>query len=136
MLRPGEAADAIGIKPSTLRVYAQRFAPILSEDASAEPRLYSARDVELLRRARQLVARGLTYERALADLGGAPPRPTDTSPLTLGLQALQQAVEAWRQLAEARADEIAELRAEMRRLQDLVTAGSRLAPVPKVRKQG
>jgi DNA-binding transcriptional MerR regulator len=144
-LRPGEAAEAIGIKPSTLRVYVQRFGELLSDDANAGERdggrLYTERDVDTLRRARELIARGLTYERALAELRGGPSRRPrqvaggESNPVTLGLQALEQAVDAWRQLAEERADEIAQLRAELRRLQEmLVGGGTHLTPLPRVRE--
>ena len=137
LLRPGEAAQAVGVKPSTLRVYAHRFSKLLSADARGEARLYCSRDVEVLRRARELIAGGFTYERALAQLGGQAPEPTaELSAVSIGLQALQQAVEAWRQLAEARADEIAELRAETRRLQEMLTAGTHLTPIPKARQPG
>jgi DNA-binding transcriptional MerR regulator len=148
--RPGEAAEAIGIKPSTLRVYVQRFGELLGDDANAAERdggrLYTERDIDTLRRAKELIARGLTYERALAELrGGAgrrgrpgaerPMASAEPNPVVMGLQALEQAVEAWRQLAEARADEIAELRAELRRLQDmLITGGTHLTPLPRARE--
>ena len=72
LLRPSDAGRAIGIKPSTLRVYAQRFADLLSDDAVARDRpghrLYTAHDVALLRRAREYLDRGLTYERAAEEL--------------------------------------------------------------------
>lgn len=137
MLRPGEAAEAIGIKPSTLRVYVQRFADLLGDDATAADghRFYSERDVETLRRAKELIARGLTYERAYRELRGAPRskrvEAADTTPVIVGLQALEQAVDAWRQLAEERANEIAGLRAEIQRLQEMLLGGSRLTPVPR-----
>ena len=75
VLRPGEAGRAIGIKPSTLRIYAQRFADLLSEDAGGSGhngyRVFSQQDVALLRQARELLERGLTYERAASQLRGA-----------------------------------------------------------------
>jgi DNA-binding transcriptional MerR regulator len=139
MLRPGEAAEAIGIKPSTLRVYVQRFADLLGEDATGAEghRFYSERDVETLRRARELIGRGLTYERAFAELRGGPvarsrrSEPIEQSPVTIGLQALEQAVDAWRQLAEERANEISALRSEIQRLQEMLLGGSRLTPLPR-----
>src|SRR5258708_40228302 len=83
LLRPGEASEAVGIKPSTLRVYVQRFGELLSDDAAAGERpgyrLYGTRDVELLGRAKELLGRGFTYDRAIAELRGhaevAPSRP-------------------------------------------------------------
>src|SRR3712207_1048540 len=77
VMRPGEAGRAIGIKPSTLRVYAQRFADLLSDDAAGAGqngyRVFSQEDVALLRRARELLERGLTYGRVAEQLraGGA-----------------------------------------------------------------
>ncbi len=145
LLRPGEAAAAIGIKPSTLRVYVQRFGELLStEVASAERpgyRLYTARDVELLRRAKEMLARGFTYERTAAELRptavAAPERPAarrrgrrtdDEAAENVGV--LQSAIAAWRGLAEERAAEIATLRDEVRRLQELLVAQRRtVAPL-------
>jgi DNA-binding transcriptional MerR regulator len=139
LLRPGEASKAIGIKPSTLRVYVQRFGELLSDDAKTSEgdghRYYSQRDIETLRRARELIRRGLTYQRALAELRGTPTRSRradpEANPVTIGLQALEQAVDAWRQLAEERANEIAALRADIRRLQEMLLAGSHLKPLPR-----
>src|SRR5438128_8389381 len=74
-MRPGEAGRAIGVKPSTLRVYAQRFAELLSEHATGSGdggyRVFTEEDVALLREARALLERGFTYERAAAQLRGA-----------------------------------------------------------------
>src|SRR5581483_4448545 len=136
LLRPGEAAAAIGIKPSTLRVYVQRFGELLSaEVASAERpgyRLYTARDVELLRRAKEMLARGFTYERTAAELRPAARRrgrrTDDEAAENVGV--LQSAIAAWRGLAEERAAEIATLRDEVRRLQELLVAQRRtVAPL-------
>lgn len=75
--RPAEAATVLGVPPSTLRLYSVRFAPLLS-DAAARPvergggrpgfRLYSERDLAVLREGKVLLERGLTYEEALAEL--------------------------------------------------------------------
>src|SRR5262245_39788961 len=74
VMRPGEAGRAIGVKPSTLRIYAQRFADLLSDDAAGSGhngyRVFSQQDVALLRQARELLERGLTYERAASQLRG------------------------------------------------------------------
>src|SRR5438094_8452026 len=75
VLRPGEAARAIGIKSSTLRVYAQRFADLLGEDAAGSGRsgyrVFAERDVAVLREAKALLERGFTYEDAAARLRAA-----------------------------------------------------------------
>src|SRR5581483_1312512 len=141
LLRPGEAAAAIGIKPSTLRVYVQRFGELLSaEVASAERpgyRLYTARDVELLRRAKEMLARGFTYDRTIAELRPAAVEPderpngrrraraVDAVPSQVNVEVLQSAIGAWRGLAEERAAEIAALRDELRRVQDLLVSQRR-----------
>jgi DNA-binding transcriptional MerR regulator len=142
LLRPGEAAAAIGVKPSTLRVYVQRFGALLSDDATAGERpgyrFYTARDVELLKRARELLVRGFTYERAIAELRPGTAQATERQAGArrrrggadgAGVEALERAVEAWRALAEERAAEIASLREEVRRLQELLI-GARRTPVP------
>jgi DNA-binding transcriptional MerR regulator len=140
LLRPGEAAVAIGIKPSTLRVYVQRFGELLSEEVASTQRpgyrLYTARDVDLLRRAKQMLARGFTYERTAAELrpaAAAVPeraavrrrgrRTDDEAAVTV--EVLQSAVAAWRGLAEERAAEIAALREEIRQLRELLVAQRR-----------
>lgn len=130
-MRPGDAGRAIGVKPSTLRIYAQRFGELLSSEAtggSGGYRLFTQADVALLCRARVLLERGFTYERAAAEL--RPPPLSDApaaaprrrvraavgSALADRLAILEQAVEAWRALAEERALEVAALRQELRDL--------------------
>jgi DNA-binding transcriptional MerR regulator len=155
LLRPGEAASAIGVKPSTLRVYVQRFAELLSEDASGDRpgyRFYSARDVELLRHAKDLLGRGFTYERTIAELRGqvesAQGRSdgrrargrraeieTVQAQVANNVQILEHAVQAWRDLAEERSAEIADLRDQLRRLQELVLSGRRSRPQPRHRQK-
>jgi DNA-binding transcriptional MerR regulator len=151
LYRPGEAGRAVGVKPSTLRVYVQRFSDLLSDDATAAERpgyrLFTERDVTLLKQARTLLGRGLTYERAAAELRGeaghAVGRPGRREPAGrpvesgLGdqLAALQEAVQAWRALAEERAGEIAQLRAELRAMRELSAAQHRAAPVVRRRRR-
>lgn len=145
VLRPGEAGRAIGVKPSTLRIYAQRFADLLSEDAGGSGhngyRVFSQQDVALLRQARELLERGLTYERAARELRGAghgarasasprrreSPRTADPE-LGQRLAILDQAVQAWRALAEERAAEVAQLKQEIRELQDRLASGRARRP--------
>lgn len=76
-LRPAEAAEEIGVPPSTLRLYSVRFAPLLSPEAArpverggGKPgfRLYSQQDLAVLRDGKSLLERGLTYDEALAEL--------------------------------------------------------------------
>lgn len=76
-LKPAEAAAALGVPPSTLRLYSVRFAWVLSESAAAPVersggrpgyRLYSERDLVVLRAGKDLLGTGLTYEEALREL--------------------------------------------------------------------
>src|SRR5437588_10167346 len=84
LLRPGEAAAALGVRPSTLRVYVQRFGELLSDEvASAERpgyRFYTTRDIEMLRLAKDLLARGFTYEQTLAQIRPTRAEPVDQPP--------------------------------------------------------
>jgi DNA-binding transcriptional MerR regulator len=147
LLRPAEAAARLGIAANTLRVYSARFAALLGE-AAARPsagaggrpghRLYSEGDLAVLARAHALVRGGATYERALDRLkGGAQAEarpPTDRSGRTgpgaadLQLTALQQAVEAWRTLAEERAREAEALRSRIAGLEAELAAARALPP--------
>jgi DNA-binding transcriptional MerR regulator len=151
MLRPGEAGLAIGIKPSTLRVYAQRFADLLSDDAGGSGhngyRLFSERDVALLREAKALLERGFTYQRAASQLraAGHGPATPSAAPRRRGaeraaeadvggrLAILEQAVQAWRALAEERAAEVGQLKREVRDLQERLALASRPAPTTRGR---
>ena len=150
VLRPGEAGRAIGVRPSTLRVYAQRFADLLSEDAGGSGhngyRVFSQQDVALLRQARELLERGLTYDRAASQLRGAghaarpaaasrrrePARGSDGE-VDGRMAPLEQAVQAWRALAEERAAEVAQLKRELRDLQERLPLGRRAAPFGRAR---
>ena len=161
LMRPGDAAKAVGIKPSTLRVYAQRFAHLLSDDATAAERpgyrLYTPHDVAVLRQARELLERGFTYERAAASIRGAGSA-RGTAPATAALprgewqatntrtvaaepssgvldqiQALREALQAWKALADERAAEIASLRDEVRHLRELVVTARRPEPRQRLR---
>ncbi len=69
--RPLEVAQRLGISPSTLRLWSNHFAPLLSAQARKAPigaaapaaqRRYTDQDVDLLTRARDLLSQGLTYE--------------------------------------------------------------------------
>lgn len=75
--RPFEAAKHLGIAENTLRVYAARFASLLSPGASGQrnaaqgvptKRLYTPSDIRLLARAKDLVSSGGSYDEALAIL--------------------------------------------------------------------
>ena len=128
LLRPGEAGRAIGIKPSTLRIYAQRFADLLTDDAAGGQggyRVFTEADVAVLRQAKTLLERGFTYERAAAELRPAAStssgrrrerRAAPRDDVGDRLAILEQAVQAWRALAEERGAEIAALKQELREL--------------------
>lgn len=83
-LRPADAAKRLGLAQNTLRVYAARFTTLLGDSAARPPlgpngqpghRQYTERDLSVLRRAKQLVDRGLSYEQALTELERDSPRP-------------------------------------------------------------
>ena len=146
-LKPAEAAKRLGMPPSTLRVYSTKFGEMLSDAASNPPvssdgrtghRLYSDRDLVILAKAKEALARGLTYDQALAELrtvyapakvrartapsgnGGSPASLTAghveamMAPLMAGIQNAQRAAEAWQRLAEERARENEELKERLR----------------------
>jgi DNA-binding transcriptional MerR regulator len=135
--RPVEAAARLGIAGNTLRVYAARFAPVLSASAARQAgeaghRQYTVDDLALLMRARQLLEAGATYEQALARLAGPPMAQTSgpeqasqSSEAASGLAAMQEALGAWKALAEDRAREVAALRARMSELEQRVVEMSR-----------
>ena len=138
LYRPGEAGRMIGIKPSTLRVYVQRFSDLLSDDATAADRpgyrLFTDQDVSLLKQARELLDRGFTYERAAAQLRGSRPvkrEPPARRAATSDVAALESAVEAWKSLADARAAEVTELRAEVRALREMLHSHRRRRLAPR-----
>lgn len=146
-LKPAEAAKRLGMPPSTLRVYSTKFAEMLSDGASNPPvssdgrtghRLYSDRDLVILAKAKEALARGLTYDQALAELrtlyapakvrtraaapsngGGAVSLAVGqieamVAPLMAGIQSAQKAAEAWQALAEERARENDELKQRLK----------------------
>lgn len=147
VFRPAEAAAKMGIPASTLRVYSTRFAEILAEMASSPPlspegrpghRLYTLRDLALLERAKSLLAKGMTYEQALAELKAtasvafgqrALPKGTGTGPsggavgptereaslAALGrlAEALEKATLAWQAATTQRDQELVHLQATL-----------------------
>jgi DNA-binding transcriptional MerR regulator len=87
--RPSEAAEQLGIPPSTLRTYAFQFRAILSPEAGAEPpaagrgfrhRRYTEADLVVLRHAMLLLGDGLSYRAVLARLGRVAPGATAGAP--------------------------------------------------------
>jgi len=134
LLKPAAAAQRLDMPASTLRVYSTRFAELLSEAASSPPvssdgkpghRLYTARDLVVLGKGKELVAQGSTYEQALEELRaaglGVRPRPRQTGPAPPGslatshpggpsLEVLAKALSGWQALAEERARENSVLR--------------------------
>jgi DNA-binding transcriptional MerR regulator len=68
------ASQALGVPVPTLRRWTQEFAAGLSPEARASegrPREFTARDMRILRRAKEVLARDdVTYERARRELAG------------------------------------------------------------------
>lgn len=155
-LRPSAVAQRLQMPASTLRVYSTKFAPLLSPSASEPPassdgrrgsRLYSSTDISIISRAKELLAKGMTYEQVLNELRLSIPgarqrtvsmqqpngasRPDGQIPITAhqiealvsGIVAastanLERMVQAWQALAEERAKEILQLRNRVRELEE------------------
>ena len=158
VFRPGEAGRLIGVQPSTLRIYAQRFGELLGSDAAGLERVgyrfYTQADIELLCRARELLARGFTYARTTEELRssrdeedamdrrrkrnrstdvGSSQRTSTAGDATVQLAVLEQAVNAWRALAEERAAELATLREENRQLRGQLSTTRRTSGTARIR---
>jgi len=78
LLRPSEVADQLGISGATLRRWSSRFSAFLDladgGQESGSHRRYSANDLQVLARIKQLLEQGWTYEQVagqLADNGAA-----------------------------------------------------------------
>ena len=162
--RPAEAAEKLGLPASTLRVYSVRFGELLSEGASEPPptsegkpgmRLYTAQDLGVLRRAKDLLGRGMTYDRAVSELreslpgarlrakspvaeetgraAGAGVSPVQVESLVkvlvgAAMVEVEKIAGAWQRLAEERARENAELRTRVKELEARLQEGSARRP--------
>lgn len=78
-LSPAEVSELLGVSTSTLRTYAAKFDPLLSSGAHGgargrgagyNHRRYGTEDLEILRRAKELLDAGLSYDATLRQLGG------------------------------------------------------------------
>ncbi len=77
VFKPAEVCQRLGMPPSTLRIYSTKFAEVLS-DSAARPavsadgkvgyRVYTGRDLVVLKKAKELLNQGLTYDQVLAEL--------------------------------------------------------------------
>ncbi len=155
-LKPSAAAQRLQMPASTLRVYSTKFASLLSPAASDPPttadgkrgsRLYSSTDIAVLARAKEQLAKGMTYEQVLQDLRMSIPgarqravhqtapdataHPNGPAGMTQAqLEAMvsgmiaasvantERMMQAWQSLAEERAKEIVQLRARIRELEE------------------
>jgi DNA-binding transcriptional MerR regulator len=81
-----EAAELLGIAPTTLRRWNERFDALLSESAhqaytlggSRAPRRYTEADIAILQRAKALIWREYSYDQVLQELTGSQPdRPVE-----------------------------------------------------------
>lgn len=148
LFSPGDAASGLRLPASTLRLYSVRFSSLLSDYArprdprSGRPgrRRYTADDLEVLARARDLVRSGMSFNEALVSMGGTPPEeepaseqhvaresqtntsaaephaPADQNILATN-QLLESATEGWRALAAQKGEEINRLRREIENLE-------------------
>lgn len=86
MHRPGTVAQVLAISPATLRQWSNEFSDFLSESARQTltegpghaQRRYTADDIAILRRAKSLLASGLTYAETRERLA-QPPAPAAAS---------------------------------------------------------
>lgn len=115
------AAELCGVLPATLRAWERRYGvPVPRRSASAY-RLYSAEDLELVRRMRTLVERGVSpSEAARMVLTAAPPVANDTQPA----QSMADALELTRSrlLSATQRYDAAAIETELMRLSMLVDA--------------
>ncbi|MHB8991711.1 MAG: MerR family transcriptional regulator [Chloroflexota bacterium] len=124
--RPQEVADKLGISPSTLRLWSNRFASALSDQArkiapggagTAAQRRYRDEDLETLIKAKELLSQGLTYEetkrrlRQAADPRPADPQPPESPPApALNAQDMDAFLASLRETLEAKDKTIAALK--------------------------
>ena len=146
---PADAASGLRLPTSTLRLYSVKFSTLLSDharprDRSGRPgrRRYTADDLEVLARARDLVRSGRSFKEALVAMGGTPPEeqsadqnivadsqtdsstvadirrsvPTDQAVLATR-QLVESATEGWRALAAQKGEEIDRLQREIETLE-------------------
>lgn len=76
----GAVAELTGVPTPTLRAWERRYGIPHPERSPAGHRLYTTNDVELIRRLRRLVDRGIAPRVAAERLRQAPPAPTPTPP--------------------------------------------------------
>ena len=154
LLSPAEAASGLQLPPSTLRLYSVKFATLLSDHARPKHRTpgrpgrrrYTADDLAILARARDLVRSGRGFNEAIVEMGGTPPeeesavdkRPDVTHPgadspdagadqrlapkpndqtIVVPTQAIAAATEGWRELATEKGKEIDRLLLQIDRLE-------------------
>lgn len=147
-MKPAEVGKRLGMPPSTLRIYSAKFAEVLSESAARPPvtpegkvgyRLYTERDLVVLRKAKELLAQGLTYDQVLAELrlvvpgrvrsrGGAPAGEVEVVEGSVGagiegermLAVLARAVASAERSADTCQALVREIRAEIGELRERV----------------
>lgn len=95
LLRPSEVADQLGISGATLRRWSSRFSAFLDladgGQESGSHRRYSANDLQVLARIKQLLEQGWTYEQVAAQLAdnGAAASPAADDVVELDREAAQ-----------------------------------------------
>ena len=85
--RIGEAAQLVGAKPHVLRYWESEFRAIRPTKSAKGQRVYSRRDIEVLRRIRSLLKeQGYTIDGARKKLreGGFEPHAPTVAPVVLG----------------------------------------------------
>ena len=129
---PREAADALGIGPSTLRKWSVEFGALLSPGAkeALSPgggpayRRYTESDIAILTRAKALMSRGSTYQEARRGLA-EPEEPTSLALQDSGLLAMverhytellttkNQTIDALERLSRTQEQRITDLEAKL-----------------------
>ena len=146
LLSPADAASGLRLPSSTLRLYSVKFSTLLSNyatprDRSGRPgrRRYTADDLEVLARARDLVRNGRSFKETVVAMGGTPleeesagvekdesesppaadkqPTMADEQAILVTKQVLATATEGWRALAALKGEEIGRLHREIESLE-------------------
>ena len=151
LFSPSDAASGLHVPASTLRLYSVKFSTLLSDYAQPRDprsgrrgrRRYTADDLEVLARARDLVRSGRSFKEAIIAMGGTPVEedsagrhkdradsPTGASTpaenrsaatneqaIQATKQVLDSATEGWRALAAQKGEEIDRLRREVQTLE-------------------
>ena len=135
----GKVAQEIGVTSQTIRSWSSRFSKWLTPEAShlGQTRYFTNEDVELLKAVAHFRSLNLSYNEvadklesgahlALEEVTAEPPPEPPTALITMEqvramISPLAAAADEWRAIALERAQEVASLREENRRLRQELT---------------